>query len=953
MDESWKDRRNTDHPFYLNTVNLYRPMRKHLIKPLSRLSLFTALCVGLATGANGQTLTHRYSFTDTAGSSTFADSVGGPTWAGTLNNDNGGNPMLTGSSLVLDGQGDFAELPAGIMTNYTQITVEVWADFSSSNPFWTRVFSFGDQTVAGNKNSGIDYCHYAGGNFENLDVLSTNGADAFANNSPGLNGVSNAHVTVVVDPVNNNAYYYNGVTVVSTKNNTVPPLAQMNDTFNLIGRSLYDVDPTLAATIHEFRIYQGAVSASTVALNDAVGPANYVTSPGSVIALHFSSPVNPLTVNQSVQQNLTGDFSSVSNLNLVLFGGVTYTSGNPSVLTISSSGVVKGVAVGTTTVVATYGSTSVTNSLTVLSLPTTLAHRYSFTTDASDSVGGANGTLIGDANVTGGHLVLDGNGSPATYVSLPGNIINISTNAAVTFEVWTTIGATAEWSHVFEFGNTGANNIYFAPLADAGGFHSFGLSEGGGTGGQTLSWAHGWQNVTLHFTGVVDPTTGTLSEYTNGVLVVASYNDTAPLTAIATNNAYLGKSSYGDPNATLSIDEFRIYSGALTPAQVAMSDLSGPNTVNFNPGTLSSITVVATNYPAFSQLVAPVVLANYASLTGFNLLPNVYAAENGLVVTSSDPNIISVNAQNMLTTHRPGTVTLSATYLGKSSSATVRVANQAVLSNRYSFTNDASDSVGGANGTLVGTASISGGQVQLDGGSGDYVNLPAGLLANDRSATMDIWATITSAQQLWSRLWEFADVGPATANELYFAPFWGGGGDFMNDGVPFGGGNTGIGTPLTSQTVHLTCLLGDGSLDLYTNGVPYLSTGISAPASQVGIGGSWIGFSPFGDPGINGSVDEYRIYRGRLSPEEIKASDVTGPNQTLSTSATLAASASGGNIVLSWPVASAGFAVETTSSLAPSPVWTTLTNAPVLVGNSTWQLTLPGTATHQFYRLVR
>ena len=37
---------------------------------------------------------------------------------------------------------------------------------------------------------------------------------------------------------------------------------------------------------------------------------------------------------------------------------------------------------------------------------------------------------------------------------------------------------------------------------------------------------------------------------------------------------------------------------------------------------------------------------------------------------------------------------------------------------------------------------------------------------------MDIWATISSGQQHWSRLWEFADVGPATANELYFAPAW-------------------------------------------------------------------------------------------------------------------------------------------------------------------------------------
>jgi hypothetical protein len=925
-------------------------MRPHNTHHLSLFVSLVALSTGLALAANAQTLVHRYSFNDPAGSQTFADSVGGSAWNGTLNSQAGGNPYLDGAGLELDGQGDFAELPSGITIGYTQMTIEVWADFSASNPVWTRVFSFGDQTGGGGKNSGIDYCHYAGGNYQNLDFLSTSGADAYANNTPGLNGTTNNHITVVVDPVNNNMYYYNGVEIVSAEHGAVPSLSAINDTYNLIGRSLYNTDPTLAGTFYEFRIYQGVLPAASVALNDAAGPATYLTSPGAISALNFNSPVNPVSVNQSVQQTVTGNFALVTNLNLVLYGGVTYSSGNTNVLIISASGAVKGVGVGTTTVTATYGSLSTTNSLTVVSLPTTMVHRYSFTTDATDSIGGANGTFVGDAKVSGGQLVLDGGG----HLSLPSGQINIATNAAVTFEAWTTIGQTAEWSHLFEFGNTGVNNIYCAPRADAGGFHEFGLSEGGGVpGGQTLSWAHGWSNITLHITGVVDPTTSTLALYTNGVLMLASHTATAPLTSIATNFATIGQSSYGDPDAILSVDEFRIYSGALVPAQVAMSDLNGPNSTNFNPGALSSITVVATGYPAFSASVAPVILANYANLANFNLLPNTMAAANGLAVTSSDPTIISVNAQNMLTTYRPGAVTLSATYLGKTSSAIVRVQNQAVLSHRYSFSNDASDSVGGANGTLVGTASVSGGQVQLDGGSGDYVSLPGGLLSPYRSATVDIWATINSSQQLWSRLWEFADVGPATANEVYFGPSWGGGGDLMSDGIPFGGNTEGTVPALINQTVHLTCLLADGSMDLYTNGVHYLSTTVSAPANQAGNSGSWIGYSPYGDPGINGSVDEYRIYQGRLSPEEILASDVMGPNQTLSTAnAPLSATVSGGNITLVWPVANAGFAVQTKTSLSNGTAWTTLTNAPTLVGNQ-WQLTVPNTGTSQFFQLIR
>ena len=376
---------------------------------------------------------------------------------------------------------------------------------------------------------------------------------------------------------------------------------------------------------------------------------------------------------------------------------------------------------------------------------------------------------------------------------------------------------------------------------------------------------------------------------------------------------------------------------------------------------LASISVVATNYPAFSSLVAPVILANYANLTNFNLLPNAMAMEAGLVVTSSDTNIISVSPQNLLTTYRPGTVTLSATYQGKNSSAVVRVKNQAVLVHRYTFTNDANDSVGAANGTLVGTANISGGQVQLDGGSGDYVALPGGLLSTFDAATMDIWATISSGQQHWSRLWEFADPnqpsGSGANNELYFAPAWNPGANavFFSYSAPYGGINIGPTTsPMIGVTVHLTCVLGDGSIDLYTNAVPFSSgNGYVAPVSQAGTGGSWIGYSPYGDPGIDGSVQEYRIYQGRLSDEEIEASDALGALTPLSTTnASLSASASSGSIVLAWPLANAGFAVESSPTLGPKAVWTTLTNGPALAGTN-WQLTIPASSSSQFYRLIR
>lgn len=930
-----------------------------------KLGLVAALCLGGALSVSAQSLIHRYSFNDTAGSATFVDSAG--TANGALNNTTAGNPTsasLDGSQLQLDGTGGYATLPGGLISVNTQVTIEFWASFSSANNFWTRVFAFGDQNGSGGADTSLDYCHYAGGNYQNLNYQTAAGS-AYANNNSGLNGVTNVHVTVVVDPTNNKLYYYNGTTLMSTQNgSTIPPLSGLSDSLSLIGRSLFDVDPVLAGSIDEFRIYSGVLPISTVALNDASGPNSILSNPGTIQALHFTSPVNPLVVNQLSQQTLTGDFTSVSGLNLILYGGATFTSLDTSVVTISTNGVVKAIAPGTAKVVASYGGLNATNSLSVVSIPATLIHRYSFTTDASDSINGANGTLMGTAAISGGQLMLDG--SFGCYVDLPAGQINIATNPAVTFDAWVTFGNATTWAELFGFGNTnngsGANNIACVPCANPGGFQNWGLTENFANG-RTPGWAHGWNNMTTHITVVLDPPTGTLSVYRDGVLEIAEYDASAPISTIATNYAFIGRSFFdADPYLPASVDEFRIYSGALTPAQVALVQQGGTSSTSLDVGALNSIVVAATNYPAYASLVPPVILANYANLANFNLLPTVTAGGNvslggpqGLVVTSSDPTIISVNAQNMLTTLRPGIVTLSATYGGKSSSATVEVRNMAALANRYSFNTDgdASDSVGGANGTLQGAATVSGGQLQLTGINSDYLQLPPGMLTNYSAVTIDTWANLGPVQN-WARLWEFADVGPATQNEFYFSPGWNNppNGNFYNQGAPWGG-NVFVSGPLGSQLLHITCEYGNGRLTVFTNGVLEGSvSNLVAPASAAGTVSSSIGHSPFNDPGINGSIDEFRVYKGLLAPDEIVASDLLGPNQTLSTVASLSATWSSSSVVLNWPLANAGFSVQTSSNLT-SPTWTTLTNAPSLTSSNTWQVTVPISGGTQFFRLWR
>lgn len=907
-----------------------------------------------AASIQAQSLTHRYSFNETAGSTTFADSVAAAD--GSVYNDPlfPSSATLDGSQLVLTGEGGYGTLPAPLINAYSEVTIEFWATFSPANPVWTRTFFFGDQNISGQKATGFDYSHYVSGDWQNLDLATPSGG-LYANNPGGLNGRTNVHVTCVVNPAGNQMFYYNDVTLKSTQHGTVPALSGINEVFAVIGKSPFDVDATLAGSINEFRIYSGVVPRSQVALNDAAGPNSYITSPGTLVSVSLASPDNPLTIGQVSKQIFKGDFTAVTGLDLAAYGGATFTSQNTSVLTINSEGVVTAVTPGTTTIVASYGGMSKTNSLTVVAIPAVLKHRYSFATDATDSIGGAHGTLVDGATVSGGKAVLAG-GFSGQYIDLPGNVVNIATNKAITIECWVDFGDVPTWCRLWNFGATnltggGINEIYFAPRVLTGGEHWISQNI---SGGQTTGWNKNYGNTSAHLAFIMDPATGVMAVYKNGVLEYARYDATASLSLVATNLAVIGKSLVAaDQYMPGSIDEFRIYSGSLTPQEIARSYAAGPNTISRDPGTLNSITVSPVTYPVFSRDTTPVVLANYANLPGFNLLPNSSARVPSLSLTSSDTNILVIRANNLIRTFGPGEATLSATYLGKTHNAVVKVGSSgAQLTHRYSFDSDASDSVGAAHGTLQGTASVSGGKLVLNGATGGtapFVDLPGGLVTDYSGITIDVWADLGPGAN-WGRLWFF---GNYRDGEFYCAPATSIPSHRFSTGYSFGIGNGNIDAPgsLQNQSAHITCVYGQGTMGIYTNGVLDTVVTVSGRPEQIGQTFFWIGQSPWPDPYLEASVDEFRIYNGRLSPQEIQASQALGPSALLSmTPPALSAAVGGGNVTLKWPAAAAGFTVQANNNLATGS-WTVVTNAPSLVG-SDWQLSLPASSAN-FFRLWR
>ncbi len=214
--------------------------------------------------------------------------------------------------------------------------------------------------------------------------------------------------------------------------------------------------------------------------------------------------------------------------------------------------------------------------LTVLAAGDALTHRWSFTSNANDSIGTAHGTLQGAASLTSGKVVL--NGTAGTFVNLPGGLI--AGYPAVTFEFWASFGANANWVRAFEMGRTngtaGENNVYFCPHSGSGDYRLT-IRDPAPTERVVTVGGNLDNRVNLHVVCTLDPATGFMGFYTNGVRA-ASRTDLQSLDGIATNLFWLGRSLYSaDGWLNASIDEFRIYNAALAPQQAWRNFSNGPD----------------------------------------------------------------------------------------------------------------------------------------------------------------------------------------------------------------------------------------------------------------------------------------------------------------------------------------------------------------------------------------
>jgi glucuronoarabinoxylan endo-1,4-beta-xylanase len=190
-------------------------------------------------------------------------------------------------------------------------------------------------------------------------------------------------------------------------------------------------------------------------------------------------------------------------------------------------------------------------------------------TTASDSTGnGWTGTLINGASHSRGlhgfAVNLDGTND---YVSLPSGVVSGLTSCSIT--AWVSLDTVSNWSRLFDFGTGTTANMFLTPRNGSSNVVRFSITTGGAGAEQSINGttalpAGVWTHVAVTLSG------GTGVLYVNGV--EAGRNNKMTLTPNAlgtTTQNYIGKSQYSDPYLDGRVDDFRIYSAALSASDVA------------------------------------------------------------------------------------------------------------------------------------------------------------------------------------------------------------------------------------------------------------------------------------------------------------------------------------------------------------------------------------------------
>lgn len=221
------------------------------------------------------------------------------------------------------------------------------------------------------------------------------------------------------------------------------------------------------------------------------------------------------------------------------------------------------------------------------------------------------------------------------------------------------------------------------------------------------------------------------------------------------------------------------------------------------------------------------------------------------------------------------------------------------LLHRYSFDGDgdvALDSRAAAHGQVVGTKLGGDGTLPLDGErSGQYLNLPNGLISPLTDATFEMWLTWKGGEE-WQRIFDFGsnssgeDVQGAAGKSYLF---------LATSSTPVGTRpavmrvayaldgptdeeicNSPASLP-TDVLTHVAVVIDSGAdtMALFQDGAPIAECPLKRRLSAINDVNNWLGHSNFQrDVDLAGTYLEFRVYDAALTPAQVAESFAAGPD---------------------------------------------------------------------------
>jgi hypothetical protein len=296
-------------------------------------------------------------------------------------------PGEIGNAVQLSGNGEYVNLPSGIVSGLHDFTVSAWVN-PSANSAWSRVFDFGTGT------SNYMFLTLSAGGGP-LRFAITTGSGEQQINAPGTLPLNTwSHVAVTLSGTTG-TLYVNGQPVGTNTNMTLNPASLGTTNQNWIGRSQFSADPFLAATVDDFQIYSRALSQSEIA-SLASGQAGA----GDVADYKFDEDSGETAVDSSGSGH-NATIVSPGNVSTPLWQPlpdgpvITIPAGSTNVPVTSTSGFKAGqkMAIG-------YGNTLETATVTAVGKPGTQARL-----SAAAPAGATNIKVTSTGNITAGDTI--------------------------------------------------------------------------------------------------------------------------------------------------------------------------------------------------------------------------------------------------------------------------------------------------------------------------------------------------------------------------------------------------------------------------------------------------------------------------------------------------------------------------------------------------------------------